>query len=177
MSNLTAARPYAKAVFAIALENKAIADWCLLLQTAAMILQNANVVRLLQNPNINTQQKLDFIRDLCQTVMPAQGENFLKLLAENHRLLLLPEIADLFIALRTEYEKSAKVEVTSAISLNDAEKQRITQAMKERLQREITLDCSVDKKLIGGMIIRIGDLVYDRSLRSQLNRLTTELLD
>lgn len=177
MSNLTIARPYAKAVFAIALENKAIANWALLLQTTSTILQNKTAVRLLQNPNVSAQQKLEFVSDLCQKIMPAQGVNFLKLLAENRRLLLLPEIAELFSALCTEYEKTAKVEVTSAVTLNNAEKERIVQSMKKRLQREITLDCQVDKKLIGGMIIRVGDLVYDRSLRSQLNRLATELLD
>ena len=103
------------------------------------------------------------------------GQNFMRLLIEERRLTVLPEIAEQFEQLRAEEEKSVDVEVRSAFALDEAHQQKIAAALKERLGREIRLHCEVDEKLVGGAVIRAGDQVIDGSVRTRLAEMTSAL--
>jgi len=103
------------------------------------------------------------------------GSNFLKLLLENRRVPVLTEIADHFEALRAEVENSVDAVVTSASPLNAEQKQEITASLKERLGREVKLTTEIDENLIGGAVIRAGDVVIDGSLRARLEGLANAL--
>jgi F-type H+-transporting ATPase subunit delta len=176
-SKNTTARPYAKAAFAIANASNNISAWSNLLQNAAWVIAQPKVELFLQNPRITSEQSYEWMADVCSPVLMAEGKNFLKLLADNKRLLILPEIADLFEHYRVEQEKIINVEITSALPLEKTETAEIAKALNKKLQREINLDCKVDKDLIGGIIIRADDQVIDSSIRGKLNRLHTALVE
>jgi len=178
MSNYTTiARPYAKAIFEIALQQKAISAWANLLQFASAVVNDARVQALLDNPQSSAKQRYDFLVKTCAKVMMKEGENLLKLLAEKNRLTVIPEINALFEAYRAEQEKQVKAEVVSAFPLSQEEQQKIIKTLTQRLQREVILECKTDSALIGGMVIRAGDLVMDGSVRGKLERLKSELMN
>ena len=81
----------------------------------------------------------------------------------------------MYEALRAEAENTADVQVTSAVALDDAQKQRLAAALKKRLQREVRLHVEVDASPIGGAIVRAGDFVIDGSLKARLDRLSVEM--
>jgi F-type H+-transporting ATPase subunit delta len=99
----------------------------------------------------------------------------LQLLAENKRLPLLPDIAELFHELYETYQKQTTVKVTSATELNSHYNELLTKSLSKRLQRKISLVCETDPSLLGGAIVAAGDLVIDGSLRGKLNRLLESL--
>ena len=103
-------------------------------------------------------------------------KNFLNVLAENKRLNVLPEIAELYEQHRAEAEKTVEAEVTSAFPLSNAQKKQLVEALKNRLGREISLVAKTDENIIGGAIVRAGDLVIDGSVSSQLDKLGNSLM-
>jgi F-type H+-transporting ATPase subunit delta len=115
------------------------------------------------------------IAEIAGNALDAQGSNFLKTLAENRRLGLLPEIAAMYEQLRAEVENIADVQVTSAVPLDEAQRQRLTTALKKRLNRDVRLHCDVDASLVGGAVVRSGDLVIDGSLKGRLERLASAI--
>jgi len=102
-------------------------------------------------------------------------QNFVRVLAENHRLLLLPEIATHYEELRAAVENTLDVEVISAVTLSDAQADKLKQALSTRLKRTVRMQNSVDSTLLGGAVVRAGDLVIDGSLKGRLERLATDL--
>ncbi len=104
------------------------------------------------------------------------GTNFLKLLIEYGRIAVLPEIAEHFEALKADIENTVDVTVTSATALNAAQQSEISTALKARLGRDINLETEIDENLIGGAVIRAGDVVIDGSLRARLDGLANALI-
>ena len=88
---------------------------------------------------------------------------------------MLPEIAQGFEQLRADAERTLEATVVSASPLDDNERAALAQALKRRLDREVTLQCETDPRLIGGAVIRAGDLVIDGSVRGKLERLSLAL--
>ena len=172
---VTIARPYAKAAFEYARERNTFARWSELLATASAVVADSSVERLLTSPRVTPGQLVDLIADIAGGSLDDSGKNFLNTLAQNRRLGLLPEIAAMYETLRAEIEQIADVHVTSAAALSEAQRARLTTALKQRLRREVRLHESVDASLIGGAIVRSGDLVIDGSLKSGLDRLAVEL--
>ena len=103
------------------------------------------------------------------------GRALLDLLAENGRIDYLPEIAEHFDELKAEHQNVADVEVVSAAELNDAQRERLAGALRARLRRDVRLHCTVDPSLIGGAVVRSGDLLIDGSIANKLQRLGTDL--
>jgi F-type H+-transporting ATPase subunit delta len=172
---VTIARPYAKAVFEHAREHNAFAHWSELLALGSAIVADANVQKLIASPRVTPAQLVDFIADIIGDKLDDKGRNFINLLAQNRRLALLPEIASIYEELRAEVEQVADVHITSAFALDDAQRARLTNALKKRLRREVRLHEKVDPSLIGGAIVRAGDLVIDGSLKAGLERLAQEI--
>ena len=173
---ITVARPYALAAFDEASKNNALKNWSDVLQAAVSAIENAEVHALIVSPRVARQQLEGLMLAICGgDKLSKPLTNFIKLLVEAQRLVLLPEIAAIFEVMRAEAEKSVDVVVTSAFELNDAQKQKITAAMKKRLGREIRLNCETDQKLLGGIVIRAGDKVIDGSARTHLTELANAL--
>ena len=171
----TIARPYAKAAFESARQHRALESWSKVLATASSVVQDERVARLLSSPKVKPEQLSGLIGDIAGGDLDEQTRNFLATLASNRRLGLLPEIASMYEALRAEAENTADVQVVSAVALDEAQKQRLAQALKKRLKREVRLHCEVDASLIGGAIVRAGDFVIDGSLKARLDRLAVEM--
>ena len=171
----TIARPYAKAAFAVARERNALPAWSKTLQIAAALVADERVDALITSPNVSTDQLVDLFSNLSGTGPDDEVRNFVRLLAKNRRLKLLPDIAVQFEALRADVENTAAVEVTSAVALSAEQQAKLAAALKTRLKRDVVMTTCVDPGLIGGAVIRCGDLVIDGSLQGRLSRLRTEL--
>jgi F-type H+-transporting ATPase subunit delta len=171
----TIARPYAKAAFEAALPGRAFAPWSAGLHVAAEIAGDARVTKLIKNPEVPTADIAEFIIGVAGPALDAHVQNFVRVLAENHRLLLLPEILAHFEVMRAEVENTVDVEVISAVKLDPAQADKIAGALNARLKRRVNLRNSVDASLLGGAIIHAGDLVIDGSVKGRLQRLRTEL--
>jgi len=171
----TIARPYAKAAFEAALPGRAFAQWSAGLTVAAEIVADPRVTALIKNPEVATADIAKFIIGVAATKLDARMQNFVRILAENHRLLLLPEILAHYEVMRADVENTVDVEVISAVKLDAAQADKLTGALTTRLKRRVNMRNSVDASLLGGAIIHAGDLVIDGSLKGRLQRLRTEL--
>ena len=171
----TVARPYAKAAFAYAREQGKLDAWSGWLGTARAIVLSEEYAAYESSPGVQTRQLVELVAGVCGGALDANGRALVDLLAENGRLDYLPEIADRFEELKAEDANVADVEVTSAVELDEVQRERIATAMRARLRRDVRLHCTVDPSLIGGAVVRSGDMLIDGSLRGKLERLETEL--
>lgn len=176
MSELsTAARPYAKAVFELARDNNQLPEWSEKLAFLAIVARDPTMRALLDSPTLTTEQAAQLIVDIAGDTLDTAGQNLIRLLAENKRLVVLPQIADQFEQYKREAEGKIETEVVSAAPLSEAQKNEIAQALGTRLGREISLVCTIDEELIGGAVVRAGDLVIDGSIRGRLASLANAL--
>jgi F-type H+-transporting ATPase subunit delta len=175
MERTTLARPYAEAVFRLARERQNLAAWSETLKLAAAVAADPQMTRLIDNPRVPRARFVEFFLDVCGKKIDADGANLVRLLAENRRLALLPEIAALYEELRATAEARVEAEVVSAIEVSAAQLKTIAAALKKRLGREVTLATRLDPSLVGGIVIRAGDLVIDGSVRGKLQLLATHL--
>jgi F-type H+-transporting ATPase subunit delta len=172
---LTIARPYAQAAFLFANAHQALGKWSEMLELLAAIAADPDMAGLADSPRLTDAQRAELFIDIGAERLDDNCRNFVRLLAENRRLKLLPEIAALYEIQRREAEKTVRAELVSAFPVSDTHKAAVTEALKKRLGREIELDCSTDSTLLGGAIIRAGDLVIDGSVRGKLERLGSTL--
>jgi len=175
MSELTTiARPYAKAAFELAVEKGTIESWNDMLFFAGHVASNEQASTILAGLPTATSQAELFI-NLCGEQLNEQGQNLVKVMAENGRLIALPEVAHLFSALKADYDKEIDIDVISATPLAAAQQESLVAALEKRFARKVKLNCSEDATVVGGLIIKAGDTVIDGSLRGKLNRLATTL--
>jgi len=171
----TIARPYAKAAFEEARDRKLLGPWSEALRTAAAVVGDPRVEALLGNPRVTPDELAKLVSEIAGPQLDEQGRNFVRTLADNRRLALLPEISTLFEDLKGEAEGVIDVTVTSAAPLEDSQRGKLTAALEKRLGRSVRLQCATDPALIGGAVLRAGDLVIDGSLRGRLERIAYEL--
>ncbi|QBG36261.1 F0F1 ATP synthase subunit delta [Litorilituus sediminis] len=175
MSELTTvARPYAKAAFDFAVEAKAIDSWLAQLTFAAEVAKDETIVGYLSGGASVEQAQALFI-NVCGEQVDSQGQNFLKVMAENERLLVLPQVLEQFVALKAEYEQEVTVDVTSAVEVTAEQKTTLSAALEKRLARKVKLNCTVDASIVSGLIIQAGDMVIDGSVQGKLSRLASTL--
>lgn len=180
--NNTVARPYAQAVFDVANEGGKLAAWSESLDVAGQLLADDGLVEYLGAPGISDEQRFEFLTGLFKKAGAAvlsggddKGSNFLKLLLENGRVAVLPEIAAQFEAHKAKIENTVDATVTSAAPLSKEQEAEIAKSLKERLGRDVNIATEIDENLIGGAVIRAGDVVIDGSLRARLEGLATAL--
>ena len=171
----TIARPYAEAVFQLADANGQLKQWSAMLQTIAMIAADADIQSIIGNTSVNKEQVAQLVIDVAGDVMTDAGRNLVKLLTENRRLDVMAEITEQFETLKAEAEKTVEAEIVSALEVSAAQQSMIAEKLKARLGREVSLKCRVDESLMGGAIIKAGDMVIDGSVSGQLNKLSVEL--
>ncbi|MDF2179711.1 F0F1 ATP synthase subunit delta [Aliiglaciecola sp. CAU 1673] len=175
MSELTTiARPYAKAAFDVAVENKAVDKFQQMLAFAAAVAADETMKELLSGA-MAPESLADIFIKVCGEQLDQHGQNLIKVMAENRRLNTLPEVLAMFNQLKAEFDKEIDVDVTSAVELSDKQQADLSASLEKRLARKVKLNCNVDPALVAGVIIKAGDTVIDGSIRSKLNRLADAL--
>lgn len=175
---ITIARPYAKAIFEHAQDVNKLSEWSEILLTLSIVASMEQVKRFVSNPAVTSEQQIELMSAPLEKITGSEAEhviNLLSILAYNKRLEVLPEICQLFEALRAEAEKTLTVKVSSHSILTAAQQQHLVTTLAQRLKRQVTLDITIDESLLGGAIIQAGDLVIDGSVRGKLNKLGAAL--
>jgi len=175
MSELTTiARPYARAAFEFAVNNNNIEAWSSMLFFASEVAQDVTMAKILTRDKA-PQELAELFLNICADQFDENGQNFIKILAENGRLRVLPRINQLFADLETEHKKEIDADVVSAYALSKPQQKELSKSLEKRLARKVNLNCSIDKSLITGMVITAGDLVIDSTASGQLTRLSNIL--
>lgn len=176
MSDLvTAARPYARAVFELAEAGKHLKKWSEQLQFMATVSMDPELKQVLDNPRLTKAEVSDLFIKVCGEDIDDEARNLVRLLAENGRLVLLPEISMLFEKQRSDARGTIDAEIFSAYRVSKEQKAALEEALKKRLGRNVKLTSRIDKSLLGGAVIHAGDLVIDGSLKGRLEKMNTAL--
>lgn len=170
---ITIARPYAQAVFDLAQESKSLKDWSDSLQFAAAVAGDSQMAALISNPKVAPEKIVELMLSVCQGKLTADATNLVKVLADNGRLAVLPQISEIFGELKAQAEQTVHAVLTSAVEVDKAQQEKFIAALKKRLGRDVSLECKVDASVVGGAIIRAGDMVIDGSVSGQLDRLAS----
>ena len=173
---LTVARPYAKAAFAQAKADGQLAAWSTALERAALAVADPRIRALFGSPKASAPQLASLMTDIAGEGLDERGRNFLALVAESKRLPFLPEISQIFDSLKANEERVVDVHITAATALPEAEAAQLTAALAKRFDRQVRVESSVDPSLIGGAVVRAGDLTIDGSLKARLARLAQDLV-
>jgi len=172
----TLARPYAEAIFDLASEDKSFNNWTKTLSTICDITSNDEVQALIGNPEIDTKDSISIITEISQGKLNEQAINLLHMAGENDRLDIFNEIAEELEKLIALDKGTLDAEVISAFAVNAAQEKLILESLKKRFNKEVTITTRVDKSLLGGIVIHVGDLVIDGSVSNQLQKITQTLM-
>ncbi len=172
----TLARPYARAVFDLTSDDASRSKWSEQLAMLTGVVSHDEMRTLVGNPRIEADELVELVCKAIGKGLGDESRNLVRLLVANRRLALLPRIAEIYEQLRAEAEHVIDAEVVSAAPLDKAQQDKIASALGKRLGREVRLHCREDEEVLGGVIIRAGDLVIDGSVRGQLERLSGALV-
>lgn len=171
----TIARPYAEAAFRLAKEQGRLAAWSDMLAFAGAVAADERMRARIADPNLAPAQLEALFVGLCGERLDRNGQNFIHILVENHRLFLLPEIAQLFERLRADAEGVLDARIVSAFPLSDAQVRGLVSRLEDKYQRKVNAVVEVDDSLIGGVTLYVGDQVLDNSVRAQLQSMASAL--
>jgi F-type H+-transporting ATPase subunit delta len=176
MSELsTLARPYAAAVFKRANETGSAEQWSNTLTFIAAVVKDREILAIIENPKVGKAKLTQLLLAICQDQIEAEGLNFLKLLVQNDRLILAPQISVLYEAHKAHAEGYVDVEVKTAYAFTKEEQKKFTTALEKTLAKKVRMTVSIDKSLIGGFLAKAGDKVIDGSIKGQLQKLAKRL--
>jgi F-type H+-transporting ATPase subunit delta len=176
MSSLTTlARPYAKAAFELANQESGLAAWDDMLALASGMAGEEHLSGLLDHPHVSPSSVVAAMCDVAGENFSERFTGYLSVLAENHRLPLLVEIAAMYRKFRLKAEQRLQVRVVSAIELESSQAERMKTALTRRFEQEVDLQNEIDPAVLGGAVIYAGDQVIDGSLRGRLQKLSNSL--
>lgn len=171
----TLARPYAEAVFSLAKEKNTLVAWSELLQMIATIVTDDAMIAMVDDPDVAREKIVEITADICGDSIDEQGVNFIRLLLENRRMSLMPEVSMLFDQLKADAEGCIEAQVKTAYALTAEQSKAIAAGLNKKLGREVNVISEVDKSLVGGVVIRAGDLIIDGSVSGYLRELSSQL--
>ena len=172
--NITLARPYADAAFQLARATNALGPWQQALDRMAAVAADAQMVDCIGNPRLLSAQVAQLFLDVVGSVS-AEQQNFVRLLVDNERLQVLPEIRELYVELKNGQEGVQEADIASAFPLDDATLKNLVADLESRFKCRIQAKVSLDPELIGGVRIAVGDQVIDASVRGKLASMATAL--
>ena len=178
MKQLELARPYAKAAFEFAREKKKLADWEKVLGCLASAAQNHNVREYIGHPLVSDMESADLMLSILGKACKIRSkdvQNFVKTMAYFKKLLILPEVYSIYEEYLSEEKCVIRAQATSAVKLNAKQQSEIKSALEKKYNQSVSLECDIDKSLIGGVKLRVGDWVMDNSLKARLTRLCQNL--
>jgi F-type H+-transporting ATPase subunit delta len=173
--NLTIARPYAEAVFASAVAEGKLQAWSQALQRLAMIVSDPDMHNAIGDPKIGPEQLYGLVAAAAGDALNEEAQSFVRVLIENDRLAVLPEIAKLFEALKNEREGVIEAQIESAFPVDDAALAQLVGDLELRFKRKVRPQVTIDRALIGGALITVGDEVIDGTVRGRLASMASAL--
>lgn len=171
----TIARPYAEALFAAARDKNVVAPWSTALNELAQLASFEQVQEVMNDPRLTKEQRKGVLTGLVKSALPADAANFIDLLVENDRVVALPQIAEQFEDLKNRHDGSAVALIKSAFELSEAQVQDLVAGLEKKFGMKLKPEVTVDKSLIGGIRVTVGDQVLDTSVQAQLARLRDTL--
>ena len=171
----TIARPYAEAAFRLALEHRNLAGWSDTLALLGTVVADPAVAARVDDPNIDDRALESLLLGIFGDKLDGQGRNFLQVLVQNRRLLLLPQIRAQYEELRREHEGVIEATIVSAMPMDDSQVGPLVAALEAKYKRRVNAQVEVDPELIGGARILIGDKVIDATVRGRLDAMRTAL--
>ena len=177
MSELvTVARPYARAAFEVAQERRELEVWSGFLTALAAMISSPEISEVIRNPRISSARIAEFVIGLFEGSLAVPCANLIRQLSGARRLALAPSIRDLFEALRADAERRVTVEIISAQALDAGQEDRLAAILQRRIGKRVNIKSSVDRSLLGGAVLRVGDRVMDGTLKSRLAKLCAKLV-
>lgn len=173
--NVTAARPYAKAIFELAKKGANFDVWSDRLKFLSAVVADESVASVLDQPNSTASDRAAMIEKIAGDRLDGEAVNTVRLLAENGRLGLMGSIATLYDEYRSEDEGTLEATVVSAQALDDTYRDKLAQSLERKFNKKINIVNTIDESLIGGAIIRAGDVVIDGSVKGKLSQLGSNL--
>ena len=174
--NASTARPYAQAVFDLAQETNSYTEWSNALGHLTAISNDDDFSALVSDPRIESNRLTELLVDLSKDNLPQGGENLVTLLVQNGRVEALADIEQQFNELVAKAQAIVNAQVTTAIALTEDQKSSLSSALEARLGMKVEIEETVDASLVGGAIVKAGDLVIDGSAQGRIEKLTTALL-
>jgi F-type H+-transporting ATPase subunit delta len=175
--NTTVARPYAEALFEAAkVDAQGPEIWGVQLDRLAQLVGMQDVRAAMSDPRLNHAQRYEILVALCQTPLLPGMQNFVNVLIENNRLLMLPIIAQQFQALKDDAQGVAQAEILSAFPLSDEQVSSLVALLEPKFKLKLKPHVTVDASLIGGVRVVVGDHVFDTSVQAQLTRMRDALV-
>ena len=172
---ITVARPYAEAVFELARQTNALPVWSEMLRNASAVGSDARMRAALDNPKLSAGDKEALFLSICGDQLNAEGRSFVRVLVTADRIGLLPEIRELFELMKDEADGVARAQITSAFPVDDAQLAGLMAALEKRFGKKVEASVTVDRGLIGGARIVVGDKVIDGSVDGELKAMATQL--
>ncbi len=176
ISNRALARPYARAIFELAVQTKKLATWAEFFRVSVLMFSDERIVTYMQHPRTTIDAVYQCLVTLSKPVLFLEADNFLKLLVRNKRWSVFTTIAAIFSELQNDYEEKVVAQVRSVVPFTEQEQAALMQFLNRYLSKTVQIETEIDASLLGGFIIRVGDLVIDHSVRSSLNRLRALVL-
>lgn len=171
----TIARPYAQAVFELARASSSYKQWSDALNWVSVIAADPEIQELVQNPKVERDSLVRLFEDIAGDRLFEEARNFLRLVIQNGRVFALPGIASQFEDMRAEAEGTIEAELISALDVDEEQQAKLAQSLSKRLGREVSLRVTRDPDLIGGAVLRAGDMVIDASVKGRLQKLAANL--
>jgi F-type H+-transporting ATPase subunit delta len=172
---ITIARPYAEAVFALAKAANALAEWSLMLALASDVASDPAMRGALDDPELPAAAKESLFLSVCGDKLNTEGKNFIRVLLQAKRILLLPDIRKLFDGLKDGADGVARAHIASAFPVDEAQLRDLKNALEKRFGKRIETTVSVDPGLIGGVKITVGDTVIDGTVQRDLQAMKNQL--
>jgi len=173
--NVTAARPYAKAAFELAKKGGNYDSWSDRLAFLNAVVSDKTVAAALDDPANTAADRAELVKKIAGDRLDPESTNMVSLLSENNRLSLMGEIGEMYEELRAEEEGVLDANVTSAMALDDNYKSKLAEALQRKFNKKINIIETIDDSLIGGAIVRAGDVVIDGSIKGRLAQLNSNL--
>ena len=171
----TVARPYAEAVFELARQAGALDTWSDALALAASVAADDDMKHLADDPAFGKERFTELFLSVCADRISAEAGNFIRLLVDNGRIAILPEVALQYETLKAAATGEKDAVVTSAWPMTDTQTQELASSLQKKFGCKVNVTVEVDPGLIGGVIITVGDEVYDASVRGKLQEMAYTL--
>jgi F-type H+-transporting ATPase subunit delta len=170
----TIARPYAEAIFEVADAEDGLAAWSAVLARLAALAANPDVLRLVGDPTVTADALYGVVAGAAGE-LPTEAQNLLRVLIDNGRVGVLPEVRDHFEVRKNEREGVVDADIASAFAVDDTQLAALVTDLEARFKRKVNPRVSIDKELIGGAKIVVGDEVIDGSVRGKLAAMAAAL--